>query len=106
MNRKIKVMRVHQIVMLAFIGKSNLCINHKNGIKTDNRLENLEYCTNSENIRHAFRTGIVKFKLELKDVIKIRELYKTGNYYQREIAEMYNVHQVYIGQIIANKVWK
>ena len=49
---------VHRLVMLAFIGESDLQVNHKNGIKTDNRLENLEYCTASENIRHSFDTGL------------------------------------------------
>lgn len=50
-----KLFRVHRLVALAFLWKSNLDVNHKNWIKTDNRLENLEYCTRSENIKHSYR---------------------------------------------------
>lgn len=44
---------VHRLVALAYLGKSALQVNHKNGIKTDNRLENLEYVTSKQNIRHS-----------------------------------------------------
>lgn len=46
---------VHRLVMLAFVGPSTLQVNHKNGVRTDNRIDNLEYCTNSENNLHSFR---------------------------------------------------
>jgi len=44
---------IHRLVIFSFLWKSNLCINHKNWIKTDNRIENLEYCTYSENSIHS-----------------------------------------------------
>ena len=49
--------KVHNKVALTFIPriKWKNCINHKNWIKTDNRVENLERCTNSENMKHAYR---------------------------------------------------
>lgn len=50
--------KVHRIVMEAFTGPSPLQVNHKNGVKTDNRLVNLEYCTPHENVQHAYDIGL------------------------------------------------
>jgi hypothetical protein len=50
---------VHRIVAEAFLGSSHLDINHINGNKADNRLENLEYCTKSDNIKHGIKMGLI-----------------------------------------------
>lgn len=52
---------VHKLVMAAFVGPvpSGHEVNHKDGIKSNNCLDNLEYLTPPENVQHAFRTGLM-----------------------------------------------
>lgn len=58
-NKKTSFILAHRLVWIIFVGPTgNKIINHKNGIKNDNRLENLELLTESENQKHAFATGL------------------------------------------------
>lgn len=75
MNGKVKCVRVHQLVGKAFIDNpySKKEINHKNGNKLDNRVENLEWVSHKENMEHAYRNKLISPNCFKKCVLCAKE---------------------------------
>lgn len=60
-NKVYKNIKAHKVVMLAFIWESNwLQVNHIDWVKLNNKIENLEYTTSSENVKHSYRLWLNK----------------------------------------------
>jgi DNA-binding transcriptional regulator YiaG len=109
---------IHRLVAAAFIGPAPTPrhqVNHKNGIKSDNRLANLEWVTCQENNRHAVLTGLNTFdhpspgernglaKLTWTQVAEIRAL--RGRVGARQIAKRYGVSRSAVQFIHQGKHW-
>lgn len=102
---------VHRLVAAAFIpNPGNLQeVNHKDGNKQNNFVSNLEWCTRSENQKHAIETGLQprpvktytgKFTAEQREQIKI--MWDNGTS-KREIARIYGVSHTCINDIVNDK---
>lgn len=83
-NKKCHRKSVHRLVAKAFIdGDHELQVNHINGIKTDNRASNLEWATCSENVKHAYDSGLRKPSGGRGKIRPIRVI-ETGRIYENE----------------------
>ena len=123
-NGKAINVSIHKVVAKAFLGEKpdGYVINHKDGDKTNNTVENLEYVTPGENNRHALNTGLRKpanmkglspkgeshynAKLTENEVREIRRIHNETGYGSRRIAKMFGVTCGCISKILANKSWK
>lgn len=106
---------VHRMVAQAFIPNPNDLpqINHKDGNKLNNRVENLEWVTPQENSQHSYGAGLSvsrkgdlhgMCKLSPDDIAEIRSL--RGIVTQRELAKRFGVAQSHISRIMIGRRWK
>lgn len=105
----------HRFIWVHFYGDipKGYCINHINGVKTDNRLENLECVTFQRNTQHAFEIGLMKgssgetnsrAKLSNEQVLVLFE--KLPTHSNTEIGQMFNLHPRYVSLIRHKRRWK
>lgn len=110
-----KTFKVHRLVAMSFMKElyfPGAQINHKNKIRSDNMISNLEWCTGKHNVRHSYLNGRNKpigerngaSKIGEKDILEIRKLYKDGML-QRDIASKFSITQSNVSAIIRRKSW-
>jgi len=103
---KFQNVRVHCLVAQTFIKnpKNLKFVNHKNGVKTDNRVDNLEWVSAAQNTHHAVNSGLIKSNINSTKVKEIKKLLKT-KMKGIEIAKKYNVPASLISKIKQQRIW-
>lgn len=114
-NKLGKNFYLHVLVIENFIGNKPFGkqVNHIDGNKNNNRIDNLEYITPSENMFHSSKLGLAVtgerhycHKLTESKVIEIRKRYKEGNVTVRALAREYGVTQRTMQQVIEKSTWR
>jgi YesN/AraC family two-component response regulator len=114
-----KTMRVHRLVAEAFL-KNDLnlpFVNHIDCVRHNNKYENLEWCTQSQNLKHSELLGRMKrdywkgkrspnAKISTETAISIRNLYASGGVSLDAIGKKFNISKRTVGRIVKNESYK
>lgn len=103
-NGKPKSVLQHRLIAEQFIDnpENKPQVNHKNGIKHDNRIENLEWVTQSENAKHSFANGLQQVTRPCKKVIDVA----TNKIYQSvtEAANDFKICRSHLSNMLIGRV--
>ena len=113
---KRKLFFVHRLVLSVFSPVENmekLQVNHIDGNKKNNKLENLEWCTQSENQIHAFSHGLIsrvgeknsQCRLKESDVFEIISMIKNKESYD-DISKRFHISKSTVAAIKNKRLWK
>jgi hypothetical protein len=112
---------VHVLVLETWVGPrpEGMVTNHKNGDKTDNRLENLEYVTQTENMKHSYAMGLSPkpptrygeqlthlAKMTTKKVLALRAENDREPGYLKRMASKYGITAATVSKILLRQTWK
>lgn len=106
-----KKIAIHRMVLTAFVGEKDMHACHNNGVRNDNRLENLRWATAKENCAdkiihgtHQYGERLAQTKLTEAQVLSIKRLLAKG-VTQKEIAARHGTTQTHVSDIKRGKCW-
>lgn len=112
---KTKTYQLHRLIAIAFINnpEGKQYINHKDSNRTNNSLENLEWVTFAENVRHGYKSGFASNKgskngfsiLTEQQVLEIRQRREAEKLTYQKLAELYKVSYGCIAGVISKTNW-
>lgn len=112
MNGKIKKISLHRLIAIHFIDNpfNKKCVNHINGVRLDNRIENLEWSTYSENSKHGYVSNKRKNPIRKLEEWQVLEIKSKLNNFKRgdglRLANEYGVSKYIISLIKTGKTYK
>lgn len=111
-----KTIQVHRLILESFIPnlENKKEVNHKDGNKKNNKLENLEWVTSSENKIHAIKNNLIKYafgekvskaKLNNNTVKEIKKYLKNKSMLQKDIARKFGITEKMVTDINTGRTW-